>query len=258
MDMTRLGVANPFSGAPVYYRAETDSTMSDAAGLSRADSPAGTVIVAGHQTAGRGRFRNRRWESNTGDSLLLTLILDKGVLVHPIGVLPLLAGLGVALFVEGQSGQECSIKWPNDVLVAGRKISGVLCEGKADRLFVGLGVNCRQEEFSHFPKLEATSLRQIGASRYEPLDLLQDLLQSLKTAFGADDPLERIQSMLYLRGRCIEAVTGLPGSERLIRGTLAGLGQDGQLLLEVPESGEMIEVYSGEIRVDQEFTSSES
>lgn len=258
MEMTSLDITNPFGGSPVYYRAVTDSTMSDAAELCRARPPSGTVVVAGHQTAGRGRFPNRRWESRTGDSLLLTLILDREVLAHPIGLYPLLAGLGIALFVEDQSGQKCRIKWPNDVLVGGRKISGILCEAKADRLFVGLGVNCRQAELPSFSKLEATSLRQIGAPCCEPLELLPHLLKSLETGFGVENPLERIENKLYLRGKSAEIASGLPGSEHLTRGTLSGLGRDGQLVLKRPNNSDTTEIYSGEILLDQESTSQES
>ncbi len=253
MDMISLDIENPFRGAPVYFRGETDSTMNDAYELCRRGALSGTVVAAGYQTAGRGRFRSRRWESNTGDSLLFTLILDRNVLAHPLGVLPLLSGLGVALFVKALSGQNCNIKWPNDILVDGRKISGILCESRAGRLLVGVGLNCMQNGFPAYPNLEATSLRLIGVNCCEPLNILEDVLRNIKTGFGINDALERIRGMLYRSGRSVVIATGLPGKERRIRGTLTGLGDEGQLTVREQLTGDMLDVFSGEIEIDQEL-----
>ena len=126
--MKRLSAESPFWGAPIYYQAETDSTMLDAAFLVSRGTPSGTVVVAGFQHAGRGRYAERKWVSKPGDGLLFTLILDSEFLETALELTPLLVGLGVALYVEERARRPCLIKWPNDVLADGGKISGILCE----------------------------------------------------------------------------------------------------------------------------------
>ena len=114
----------------------TDSTNSVAAAGARSGSPAGLVVVADHQTAGRGRF-GRRWEDRPGGSLLMSCLVD----MPPRPTLvPLAAGLSVADVVT-RAGPDPELKWPNDVLIAGRKCAGVLVEVCSPLLVVGIGVN---------------------------------------------------------------------------------------------------------------------
>src|SRR4051812_30256001 len=111
----------------------TDSTNARARDLAAAGAPHGTVVTAREQTAGRGR-QGRRWVGPPGEALLVSVILREFD-----GLLPLRAGLAVA----DVAGEAARVKWPNDVLVDGRKLAGILVEGRPHegRAGVGIGVN---------------------------------------------------------------------------------------------------------------------
>jgi BirA family biotin operon repressor/biotin-[acetyl-CoA-carboxylase] ligase len=120
-------------GRPRLHHREIDSTNRRARELAAAGAPHGTLITAAAQTAGRGR-QGRRWESPPGSALLCSLILRE----HD-ALLSLRAGLAVA----DVAGEAARVKWPNDVLVDGRKVAGVLVEGRPHEglAVVGIGVN---------------------------------------------------------------------------------------------------------------------
>lgn len=249
--MKRLSVVNPFDGAPIYYLAETESTMLDAEALALEGAPPGTVVVAGFQRAGRGRFAERKWISPPGEGLLFTLILDRASLESAPALTPLLAGLGVALFVEGTARRPCLVKWPNDVLVAGGKIAGILCTAKGSRVFAGIGINCMQLRPSSVGGVSASpppvSLAALGVGECAPLSLLGAVLVSLKEAFAAPDPVGEIEKRLYLLGESVSHRSGPVGQSETLRGTVEGLGAGGQLLLREEGSGILREIHGGEL-----------
>lgn len=269
--MERLSIANPFSGSPVYYLPQTESTMKDAARLAADEAASGTVVVAGYQTAGRGRFVTRKWVSDPGEGLLFTLILDQAMLKNRAPLTPLLAGLGVANYVEQSTGKPCLVKWPNDVIVEGGKVSGILCESKGNVVFIGIGINCeslppgapqrRRAPDSpgaaqpHSPgaaqphaALPKVSLAGLGAPKTAPLTILEEVLLSLREAFLSRDPLEKIGEKLFLKGRQVAVLPGTGGGET-IHGVLEGLGAGGQLLVRETDSKRLREIYSGELAV---------
>ena len=101
----------------------------------RGDVADGTVIVANEQTAGRGR-RENRWLAPAGTSLLLTVIVAP---TCPIGRLPVVAGVGVRRALAPYA--PVALKWPNDVVIAGRKVGGILIETNGNRACIGIGIN---------------------------------------------------------------------------------------------------------------------
>jgi BirA family transcriptional regulator, biotin operon repressor / biotin---[acetyl-CoA-carboxylase] ligase len=105
----------------------TGSTNADALAWAERDAPEGALVVAEHQTAGRGRW-GRRWESVPGGSLLFSLVLRPQRPAHELALLTTALGVAVAEGVEESCGLECRLKWPNDVSVSGRKLAGVLVE----------------------------------------------------------------------------------------------------------------------------------
>lgn len=256
--MTRLSVENPFGGAPIYYLSETESTMLDAAELAAQGAPSGTVVVAGFQRAGRGRFAERRWISPPGKGLLFTLILDNAFPATASKLIPLLAGLGVALYVEKRAGRPCLIKWPNDVLVGGGKISGILCEKNGLHVFAGLGINCLKPDAqgpaarhspAHGPPPlpPPVFLAALGVGECRPLSILPAVLESLKRAFTLSDPVGEIEKRLYLRGQSVTHISGAREKSEKFYGTIQGLGPDGQLVLREDKTGCLREMYGGEL-----------
>lgn len=146
----------------VTVRAETGSTNSDLLAAARAGAPEGTVLAAEVQTAGRGRL-DRRWICPPRAALSFSVLLrPDGVPAVARGWIPLLAGVAVAAGLRAQAGLDARLKWPNDVLVGGAKISGILAEQSGAAIVLGIGINVttRREEL---PVPHATSVVLAGA-----------------------------------------------------------------------------------------------
>jgi BirA family transcriptional regulator, biotin operon repressor / biotin---[acetyl-CoA-carboxylase] ligase len=147
----------------VTVRAETGSTNTDLLAAARAGAPEGTVLAAEVQTAGRGRL-DRRWICPPRAALSFSVLLrPDGLPPAARGWIPLLAGVAVAAGLRAQAGLNARLKWPNDVLVGGAKIAGILAEQAGDAIVLGTGINVttRREEL---PVRRATSVVLAGAA----------------------------------------------------------------------------------------------
>jgi len=170
----------------------TGSTNADLLAAARSGAPAGKVLVAEEQTAGRGRL-DRSWQSEPGASLTFSVLLrPAGVPVSARGWLPLLAGVATVSALRTQTGLEVSLKWPNDVLAGaagsaaagagaagGGKLAGILTEQAGDAVVVGIGLNVSATE-SELPAGPATSLWLAGAACPDRQGILVALLSELE------------------------------------------------------------------------------
>ncbi|MBI1799707.1 MAG: biotin--[acetyl-CoA-carboxylase] ligase [Candidatus Eisenbacteria bacterium] len=154
-------------GHRLIVRAEVESTNDRAWDALAGGSPEGTVVVADAQTRGRGRA-GRLWHHAPGLSLALSVALHPGCDARAIGTLPLVAGLALSEALE-RLGARVRLKWPNDLLIGDRKVSGILCEsrrraGGGDAVVIGVGVNVAQEAADFPPEISnlATSLALEG------------------------------------------------------------------------------------------------
>ena len=142
--------ATPHLG-PIRRLAEVDSTNRYALDAARAGEAAGLVVVADHQTAGRGRL-GRTWEAPAGASLLVSVLLRPDLRPDAVHLLTMAAGLAMADAVEAVAGFAPTLKWPNDLLAGSRKLAGMLTEaevvdGAVRAVVVGIGVNVQWQEF---------------------------------------------------------------------------------------------------------------
>lgn len=221
-------------------RLDVVSSTSDVARqLAEAGWPEGTVVVAKEQTAGRGRF-GRRWESPEG-GLWFSVLLRPPIGPEELSGLPIVAGLAVARALKRSFGLDIELKWPNDVLIKGKKVCGVLVESsftgeKLDFVIVGIGVNANFEpgELPEPISSSSTTLRaELGAD--VDLDaLLFSILSELGACYGAllsGQRRELLREAAGLMGFPREARVLL--GERELRGLAIGLADDGSLLLEV-------------------------
>ena len=237
----------------VQHRAITESTNRDA----RAGVP-GEVFTADLQTAGRGRL-DHHWLSPPGENLLMSAVVDvAGVPPEEVATLPLVVGLAVANMAaefftrQGRIATAAAVrlKWPNDVLVDGRKLCGILCERMEDRVIVGLGLNVRQVRFA--PELEgrATSLvRELGADLdVRVSDVRDHVLEHLGAALeqwcsgGFRSVWPAICRLDFLKGREL-SVSRMARDAEPVKGMCGGIGSDGALLV----AG--VSVYAGEAHV---------
>lgn len=163
-DDIRLGLKTQFIGQSIYYRDSVDSTQKVALSLSHEKASEGTLVVADEQTAGRGRM-DRKWHSPKGTGIWMSLLLRPNIPPQKAPQLTLLAAVAVARAIEEAAGITPEIKWPNDLLVNGKKITGILTElqAESDRIhsvIIGIGMNVNQKtgDFPEDLKVTATSI----------------------------------------------------------------------------------------------------
>ena len=148
------------------------------------DDPEGAVVVADEQTEGRGRL-GRKWLAPAGTSLLFSVLLRPAVDAARLPELTLFAGRACAEAIAEVAGLETEVTFPNDVLVRGRKVAGILAEASEGRVVLGVGVNVNQEagELPADPRTPATSLRLETGHEVDRAELLVELLDHLERRY---------------------------------------------------------------------------
>ena len=246
-------------GGRIHHHYQVDSTMSEAARLAAAKAPHGTLVVAEEQTAGRGRL-GRSWFSPRGTGLYFTVILRPKLSPAAAPILTLLAGVAVAEVVSElaslpQDIRWPDIRWPNDVLIGGKKCAGILVEMTAqpervEHAQVGIGVNVNQAEIPAELAAEATSLRIEAGRSFSRLEVLVSIVKRLEHYYhrleerGAGAIVQRFSEISsYARGKRVRVSDG----ERVLIGETVGLSPEGMLLVRC-DDGEVETVLSGVVR----------
>ncbi len=220
----------------------TGSTNADVAALARENKPEGVVLVAEHQTAGRGRL-NRRWVAPARSGLSFSMLLRPGVELNRWSLIPLVVGVGVARGVARVCDIGVTLKWPNDLLVGERKLGGILSERvePTDReqrpaavVGVGLNVTLREPEL---PVPTATSLALAGAETSDRDTILRAVLRGVGTQYAqwmeADGDSESVlpayRELCGTLGQRVRAE--LPAGET-VEGVAVDVRDDGALVIE--------------------------
>jgi BirA family biotin operon repressor/biotin-[acetyl-CoA-carboxylase] ligase len=138
-------------------------------------------VATNEQTEGRGRL-GRTWHAPAGSSLLFSIVLEPGVSSERLPELSLVAGAAVAEALAGQANVETTVKHPNDVLIGGRKVAGILAESAERRVVLGIGVNVMQTRDELPPDADATSLALEGA-HVDRAELLAAILERLEVHY---------------------------------------------------------------------------
>jgi BirA family biotin operon repressor/biotin-[acetyl-CoA-carboxylase] ligase len=167
-------------GRPYLYAERCASTQL----LLPSDAPEGAVAVAEQQTAGRGRL-GRRWTAPPRTSILASIVLRPRVPARQLPELSLVAGEAVAKALSAAVGVEPTVKFPNDVLLAGRKAAGILAEAADGRVVLGIGVNVNQRRDELPRDASATSLRIVTGHELERAPLLVAILAQLERSYEA-------------------------------------------------------------------------
>jgi len=150
------------------------------------EAPEGTVAVANEQTAGRGRL-GRRWEAKAGTSVLCSVLLRPEVAPTRLPELTLAGARACAATIEAVTGLQTTLKDPNDVLVGGRKVAGVLGESSEGRVVLGIGINANlaEGELPRETRLPATSLQVELGAPVDRVELVVTLLEQLEREYDA-------------------------------------------------------------------------
>ncbi|MGC4193312.1 MAG: biotin--[acetyl-CoA-carboxylase] ligase [Thermomicrobiales bacterium] len=241
----------PF-GWPLIRLDVTGSTMDDALALARLGARHGTAVVAGLQTAGRGRA-DRRWETPPGTALLMSVVLRPYLPAHALSPLSILAALAVrevALSV-GVPEDDVRIKWPNDVQIRGKKVCGILARthqlvpGEPPVVVLGIGLNVNVP-IAALPETGISLSVALGCSldldavRALLLDRLDRILQALSSG-EMDGMWSAADRALAYRDEVVDVEDG----GRIVTGTLAGVERSGALVLDV--GGQRTVIVSGDL-----------
>ena len=259
--MRQIVIHNPF-GAPVFHEETVGSTMDVSRSLAVKGRPHGTVIAADFQETGRGRIRERSWEAERGQNLIFTILLRYPCIEEIPTGLTLRAGLAVALAVEdffpSLSGR-VKIKWPNDVLIvpaggeAAKKLSGILAEADGGNVHLGIGINVAQKEFPAHLRDTAASISLAIKKEFtdrEKSAFLEKVLQRLHDEIAKNDNhwRERLARRLYGKGDRVCFAPGAADTGKKVTGTLAGIGEGGELLI-IPDGETGAQYFiTGELR----------
>ncbi len=240
-------------GRKVYAFGSIDSTNNCARAMANAWAPEGPMVIAEYQTAGRGRL-GRSWISSAEESLTFSVVLRPGSGAGALNLLPLLAGVAVAEAIREVAGVDVECKWPNDLLIEGRKVCGILFEGALreeglDFVVAGIGINVNQKEFPQELSGTATSLRLACGKEFRREDLLRAVLQNFERLYrtGRDDQFSSIPRLWAAHARML----GKPLEVRSNGSTLAGvalrIAPDGGLVISTG-AGEQT-LYAGDVTV---------
>ena len=241
-------------GKTIHHFQETGSTNDVARQLAEESAPEGTLVLAEKQTEGRGRL-GRSWLSERGAGIYASILFRPTLKPRDAAILTLVAAVAAAEAIEQTCRLNADIKWPNDLLLSGRKCCGILSEMQAERdeiryVIVGIGVNVNHAAFPEELSRRATSLRIEGGQAYSRVELLCALLLRFELLY--DDLQQGNRSAVLKRwverssfalGKQIAVDLG---SGRKLEGETAGLSQQGNLKVKLPTGG-VQEVMSGEI-----------
>jgi BirA family biotin operon repressor/biotin-[acetyl-CoA-carboxylase] ligase len=220
-------------GVPRLHLRRVDSTNTRARELAVAGAPHGTLVTATEQTAGRGRH-GRTWTAPPGRALLFSLVIRE-----PPRLLPLAAGAAVAEV----AGDTARVKWPNDVLIDGGKVAGILVEGRPQQRWavLGIGINVALAPDDFPPELRDTAATLgLGPEALEPT--LERVLGALTRGLGADESevLDAVRARDALAGHQVRWVAG--------EGVADGIDDDGRLLV-VTGDGIRVALDAGEVHL---------
>ena len=226
---------NPL-GSPLEYFPSIESTNTHLKSLPPSKVAHGCVALADHQAAGRGKYR-RRWVDAPGKSLLFSVLL---LVERPPKTWPLVtlgAGLAVQRALTKHDLESVEIRWPNDVLIGGRKVCGILTESGStpSSLVVGIGLNVHQEAVEFPPEIAdaATSVVAATGRQFSRADLLVSILEAFSGIFESwsqerdSEIVAACEERLWARGR----MTTVSSSRGDLQATVLGLGSDGSLVV---------------------------
>lgn len=223
-------INNPFGGL-TYYKESTTSTMAEAMEIIEEKRGDGALFISDYQTDGIGRIPGRKWLSSANDNLTFTLVLKKDFIGHGFGTIPLKAGLALSNIVSDLTGKTALIKWPNDVIVENKKISGILCRSQKGYILIGIGINVNQMQFDKSLDESATSLSLLTNNGFNLEMVLSKFLEAFYDIIKSDSWLDELNKNLYKVNEEVIFSVGNPENKNLVTGELIGLDEQGKVLI---------------------------
>lgn len=249
------GLKTKTMGQSIYFYEETDTTNNRARELALEGAPEGTLVVAEKQTAGRGR-RGKVWESPLGTGIWMSLVLRPQIMPTEASVLTLLCGLATAEAIEAETGLSAGIKWPNDILINGKKAVGILTEMDCEMSEVhfvipGIGINVNTASFPPEIAEIATSLYLECGKTVSRRRLVHKVLERLEEHYETFLRTGSFAAMLEdYRKHCITLgkEVHVLGREPFFAEAL-DITPEGELLVRRADNGKEEVVFSGEVSI---------
>lgn len=239
----------------VLYFDTIDSTNTKAQELAEKGYPSGTLVVADKQESGKGR-RGRSWVSPSGTGIFMTLMIKPDINPNNASMLTLVAALAVAKAITSVTGEEALIKWPNDIVVNGKKVCGILTEMNAqfdyiNHIVVGIGINVHNESFPEEISQMASSLMiEAGGKRFHRAQIIAETMSYFEQYYGT---FLKTQDLSALVREYDELLVNRNKSVRVLDpkepfdGKAMGITPKGELIVDTWESRKL--VSSGEVSV---------
>ncbi len=239
----------------VLYFDTIDSTNTKAQELAEKGYPSGTLVVADKQESGKGR-RGRSWVSPSGTGIFMTLMIKPDINPNNASMLTLVAALAVAKAITSVTGEEAMIKWPNDIVVNGKKVCGILTEMNAqfdyiNHIVVGIGINVHNESFPEEISQMASSLMiEAGGKRFHRAQIIAETMSYFEQYY---DTFLKTQDLSALVREYDELLVNRNKSVRVLDpkepfdGKAMGITSKGELIVDTWESRKL--VSSGEVSV---------
>lgn len=253
------GLSTHVLGRTVIYRSKVASTQDIAKSLASEGGEEGTMVIAEAQTKGRGRM-GRTWVSNPG-GLYFSLILRPEIEPSEALKLPLIMGVGIAQAINNVTGLNPRLKWPNDIMVAGKKVGGILSEMSAETdrvqyvvVGVGLNLNSRKEDFSQELQDTAVSLMEAAGEYVSRVRLIQMILYELEELYevyktsGFESIRYRWKAFSNTIGRKVWVSSGTEQME----GEALDIDQDGALILRKPDGTDQ-RIVAGDVSLREDL-----
>lgn len=251
-------LTNRSFGHQIEVLRSTTSTQEDARRLAEEGAPEGTLVIAEEQTGGRGRM-GKKFYSPFGKGIWMSLILRPTQPLHLTQQLTLLTGVAVRRAILKTTGIEAGIKWPNDLLIDGKKVCGILLESANEDDFVryciagiGISVNLKEEDYPDELKSIATSLRMASGHNINRNELICSILNEMESLYGLynEQGFEPIASLWEASSVTMNREVCVQSPKGVMNGTAAGLHPSGALLVR-NEDGELTPVFSGDITLQR-------
>ncbi len=247
------GLKSRCFGRRIHSLPTVGSTNTYARSLAASGAEEGTLVIAEEQTEGRGR-QGRNWHANPGENLTFSIILRPNIPPGKINLLPLGIAVGAAHGLRRATSLPVCCKWPNDLMLGGRKLAGILMESALgsrgfEYVIAGIGINVNQLVFPEPLHLRATSLALHAGHAFDRTAVLRSLLESLENEYlsynsaGLTGILPSWLALSPIVGKRVSA--DMQGT--ILQGTVTGISPDGGLQLRT-ETGDLT-IFAGDVTI---------
>ncbi len=244
-----------WAGQEVLYFDTIDSTNTKAQELAEKGYPSGTLVVADQQVSGKGR-RGRGWVSPSGTGIFMTLMIKPDIKPNNASMLTLVAALAVAKALKDVTGEDAKIKWPNDIVINGKKICGILTEMSAqfdyiNHIVIGIGINVHNESFPEEISSMASSLMiEAGGKKFRRAEIIAQTMLHFEEYYEIFLQTEDLSALV---GEYDELLVNMNKAVKVLdpkepfEGKAMGITKHGELIVDTWESRKL--VSSGEVSV---------